>query len=336
MKANGTFFYRDTMKLSRNTFRNIGISLIVFLVLFGAARDFIFIPLMGKVWGLALMTTPDGFLSYKNLVTSLVQSPWIILIGAVLLVLYAVFAMWQTATILIGVTYTHSGKKIGLGSLIRISLLKLKNGFKGKNWMLLVYSLLILPFANVYQTNDLIGTFIVPEYIQDFIDSRTILWVIFLLLMVSAVYLALRWLFLMPAFILRNKDFRQSRLERRLISSDQWLKNGINLGLYSLVELIRLSIVPIILIMLPVCLCFHFTRELDFSLRDDFSDLFPRGYIRYFVKNLFEIPHVDYRNIQLNEKRFCVFVSFEKCLEKGNHSIFLSVYGRFLICRKQR
>ncbi len=267
MRPKEAFLYRQTMRESRNRYKQIGIPLVAFLVLFGMGRDFIVIPLMGKIWGLALSTTPEGFVSNANLVNSLVKSPWIIPIGAVLVIFYGVIALWQSIAIIMGITYLRNGQKLGLGQLIRLSFQKLKGGLKAENWMLMVYSLLILPLANVYQTNDLVGSFIIPEYIQDFINSKTLLFVIFLLLMAAVIYFALKWVFVLPAFILRNKSFRDAGKESGNISSGQWLKNGINIGLYSIIELVRLSIIPVLLIILPVSVCHWFTRDLNYAGR---------------------------------------------------------------------
>jgi len=265
MKSKEGFLYRSTMKDSVKLYKDLGVTLIVFLVLFGAARDYIFIPLLGKIWGLALSTTPEGFISNANFLNAFLKSPWIIPIGAVLIILYAVISMWQVSAIIVGISYAHQGKRIKLWDLIKISFQQLNHRVNKNNWMLLVYSLIIVPFANVYQTNDVINAFVVPEYIQDFINEKAVLFILFTAVALFVTYIALRLFFLLPAFILKKKDYKEAKEESNALTKGNWFKTGVNVALYSLKEFIRLSLLPVVLVSLPVFICFCFTKKLEFS-----------------------------------------------------------------------
>jgi len=260
-----SFFYKLTMRESRRLYKDIGVTLFIFLILFGAARDYVFVPLMGKIWGLALSTTPDGFISNSNFVAALTKSPWIILVGAVMVIVYAAIAMWQASAIIIGIGYARKGIRTGIRDIFKVSFLQLKNRIRKDNWMILIYSLIIVPLANVYQTNDLISRFIIPEYIQDFINANTVLSVLFAILAVFIIYIALKWFFLLPSFILKKKDFKEAKKESNTLTEKCHIKNGINMIAYSVWELVRLSIVPVALILVPVFICYCFTRKMEFA-----------------------------------------------------------------------
>lgn len=255
----------NTAKEARRLYKEIGVTLILFLILFGLARDYLFIPLLGKIWGLALITTPEGFICNANLVDTLLKSPWIVLIGFILVIIYAMISMWQVSAIILGISYAYRGKSIKLLDLFKISFMQIDNRVNKDNWMLLVYSLIIVPFANVYQTNDVISSFILPEYIQDFINEKTVLFILFIVGMALIVYLALRWFYLLPAFILKKKDFKEAKEESDTLTKDCWFKTGVNVSLYSVIEFIRLSILPMVLILLPIYICYSATRELKFA-----------------------------------------------------------------------
>ncbi len=265
MNSIKSLIYRESMKESGKIYRKTGIPLFALLILFGLARDYIFFPLMGKAWGLALSTTPDGFISNSNIITALVKSPWIIPIGAALVIVYALLSLWQITAIIVGIAYTRSGENVRLGDLIKISFVQLQGNFKPRNWMIIVYSLIIIPMTNIYMTNDILSAFIIPEYIQDFIRSKTWLAVLCLIIVIFIVYIALRWLFLLPAFVLKKKDFKYAKAESKTITSKVWLKNGINCFIYSFIELIRISIIPLILIMLPVTVCYLFMHGFRYA-----------------------------------------------------------------------
>jgi len=265
MESTIKLYYMDIRKKSRKLYNNLGIPLFLFLILFSVANNYVFVPLLGKLWGLVLTTTPDGFVSNSNILKTLSQSPWIIPIGLVFIVIYALIALWQVNAILIGIGFLHEGKRIRLRDLIRLSFLSLRDRLHVNNWMILVYSLVIVPLANVYQTNDLISRFVIPEYIQDFINANTLLFIIFIVLFLFITYIALRWFFLLPSFILKSNNFKEAKNESKLLTKKDFLKNGIHIAWYSLEELFRLSIIPAVLILIPVLICYLLTRQMDFA-----------------------------------------------------------------------
>jgi len=265
MNRERSYLYKKAMKDARENFRSMGISLLLFMIVFGVLKNYVFFPLIGKIWGLALNTTPEGYISESNILQALIKSPWVLLIGAALIVVFAVLAMWQVSAMMIGISYMRKGLKMKFPDLFRLSVLQLRGSLKAKNWMLLVYSLVIVPLADIYQTNSLVKAFAIPEYIQDFINSKTLIFIVFVILILFVAYIALKWLFLLPSFILKKKDFKDAKTESNSLTAGCWFKNGVNLALYSIVEFLRLSIAPMILIMFPVVLCYHFTKNLEFS-----------------------------------------------------------------------
>jgi len=311
MNSKNKFIYKNDMKKSRSLYKNMGLTLIIFLIGFGMAKDYLFIPFLGKIWGLVLKTTPDGFISNANLINTIIKCPWIILIGLILIMMRAFISMWQISAIIVEIDYIYHDKYINIIDLIKISFTQIVNRINRHNWLILVYALVIIPFINIYQTNDLVASYMIPEYIQDFINNNTVLFVLFVILVLFVIYISLRWMFILPSFILKKKDFKEAKKESDLLTQNCWLKNGVNKVIYSLIELIRLSIVPLFLIITPVFICYYFTSNLEFSTR-----LFNTIGVTWgfeIVKN------VTGTLVQISTVCFIVELYFTKLKEKGIH-----------------
>lgn len=256
---------KNAFKAARDLFRLTGASLVLFLIVFGLIRDLVFLPVLGKLWDLVLMTTPDGYLTAGNLLSTLGKSPWVLLAAIVLLAAVVVIYIWQLSACILGAGYAMQGKHPALKDLLKVSFIQTREEFKRTNWVFPVYVLILLPLANVYVSNDLIGSFSMPEYIGEYIELRPVLLAAVTALFLGIAYLMFRWFYLLPSFVLGTGDFRTARLESLKMTEKGWLKNGIRIALYNLVEALRLGLLPLVLIMLPVFLCYVGTAKLEFA-----------------------------------------------------------------------
>jgi len=258
---------KNAFKAARDLFRLTGASLVLFLIVFGLIRDLVFLPVLGKLWSLVLMTTPDGYLTAGNLLSTLVRSPWVLLAAIVLLAGVVVIYIWQLSACILGAGYAMQGKHPALKDLLKVSFEQTRTEFKRTNWVFPVYVLVLLPLANVYVSNDLIGSFSIPEYIVEYIELRPVLLAAVTALFLGIAYLMARWFYLLPSFVLGTADFRDARLESLKMTEKGWLKNAVRMVFYNLVEGIRLGLLPLILIMLPVYGCYLATARMEFAAR---------------------------------------------------------------------
>jgi len=258
-------YFQDIRK-SFGTLKKAGTEMFLFVLLFSALRDFILEPLLGKFWGLVLSTTPDGLISNGNLVNTLLKSPWIIPAGVVMLAAYAFIALWQTSGIVTGIGYIYQGKIVRLRDLIRIAAKRTVTCFKPVNLLILLYTLVLLPFTELFSTNDVVSVIAFPEYINDFIFANTALMVLLLLLLTAAIYFVLRWFYVLPAFFLKHENFRDARMESRRLTKKKWFVNGLRLAGYSFVETVRLSIIPFAAVFIPAVIAYICTNKLQYSL----------------------------------------------------------------------
>lgn len=248
------------MKEARKVFKNAGLPLILLVVIFSVFKSRIVIPIISKVWSLTLRTTPYGFISNANIGESIKKCPWIIPIVIVLITIFLFFSMWQAAAIVLGIAYTCEDKKTRVRDIVKKSFNYMLHCFYPKNWMMLIYTIIILPFTNIYQATDYIEAFVMPEYIQDFIDANVILHAMYIIVYLVALYFALRCFYLLPAFFLKGFDYKKASRESFTYTKRGAIRNGVKLTIYGFIESIRLALIPFI-IMILICIAAFFIMQ---------------------------------------------------------------------------
>lgn len=235
------------MKKARALLNKAGLPIYLTVILFSIVKLLIIQPVMGLIWRFSLMTTPEGYISNANIGITLLKSPWIVVIGIILLGIYILFSMWQISATVLGVGYAYKNQSPKVLELLAVSVKDVLHGTRAKNIMLVVYTVIILPFTNSFQASEMIGTFVVPEYIRDFIDSNTFLVITYFVIFILASYLALRWLYLIPAFFLKSRDFKTASEESFAYSEKKTIKNFVRLLIYVFIEFVRLAILPLVI-----------------------------------------------------------------------------------------
>lgn len=254
------------MKESRLLLKNAGAPLFVLSLAFSVITEFMIFPILSQIWEWTLMTTPEGFISNANILKALLYSPWIIPIGACLIILFGAVTMWQVYATFFALGYIFKGQNFKIIELLRLSAKEAYLAMRPKNWMMFLYILVIIPFANVFQATEMIGAFVVPEYIQDFIDSNPWLLAFYLLLVLFAIYLVRRWFFILPVFILEKKSFKEASKESMARTHKSGTKIAINLGIYTVLEVIRLSVLPFALLLVASGLFLYSVEGMPLSL----------------------------------------------------------------------
>ena len=300
------------------------------------------IPLFGWLWSLLLATTPEGFISNANIGEVLLKSPWVLPGALVLAIIYGNIILWQTYLTILGIGYIHQGKEFKITQLIRNSADELKTAIRPNNWGLVVYILLVVPFASIYQMNQTVENFVMPEYISQFIASKLWLWGVYTVILLLVIYLALRLMYIIPSFAFGEKNFLKSLKESFALTKKGWFKNGILLFIYNLIENIRFSIIPILVMAILTIILFLFTHNIEHSKEVYLHFLLP--VVEYFMQKVINtlayISLMCYISISYVRKKEGMDPSFEwNSFEDGKkHGIFLIrlqlkwAFTAFLIC----
>lgn len=110
------------MKYSaRAIIRRAEIPLLAVIVLYKAATNLLFVPLMQQLWSLTLRFAPMHYLSNNN-ASDIFSSPAIILCITLIAILTAFWALYEFSVLLHGLDLARKGETIRLPALLRTSL----------------------------------------------------------------------------------------------------------------------------------------------------------------------------------------------------------------------
>ena len=194
---------------ARATIRRAEIPLLAVIVLYKAATNLLFVPLMQQLWSLTLRFAPMHYLSNNN-ASDIFSSPAIILCITIIAILTAFWALYEFSVLLHGLDLARKGETIRLPALLRTSLADIRHAFLPQNWLDLVYSAVLIPFTNFFLAYNYITQLAVPEYIMGVIRANSRYYLLYLAAGAALLFLCVSWVLVLPLFVLERKSLWQS------------------------------------------------------------------------------------------------------------------------------
>lgn len=179
---------------------------------------FVLTPFLSTLTRFILNQSDINYISYDNLSTILQHHP-LTFIGLIVMLILLVLAVYFEFTfLLLTVYFIEQKQKIDLKQLLKGSLQQIKKVKAGNLLFFLFYFLLILPFIGMNFNSALLAKFQMPAFILDVIfDHNMLLLVLFVAFILLLIYLAVRFIFVLPELIL--KDAKLATAVKR-----SWLK----------------------------------------------------------------------------------------------------------------
>lgn len=197
-------------------------TLLVFELLYKLALAAIFQPVISGLMKAALRLQGLSYLSDETFYT-FVKAPvtWVFL--AVIVFLMAFFTLWDICCIIICFHASYRKQKMPLLTLMYRGLQQALRVVWQRNFILVLYLLIIIPMTHAIYMSGYTASFSVPEFIHDYIFSH--LWMK-ILYVGFWIYMGLRtchWIYSLHYFCLEGCNFRESRLRsRKLLAGHFW------------------------------------------------------------------------------------------------------------------
>ena len=201
--------YNSMKHSARAIIRRAEIPLLAVIVLYKAATNLLFVPLMQQLWSLTLRFAPMHYLSNNN-ASDIFSSPAIILCITLIAILTAFWALYEFSVLLHGLDLARKGETIRLPALLRTSLADIRHAFLPQNWLVLVYSAVLIPFTNFFLAYNYITQLAVPEYIMGVIQANSRYYLLYLAAGAALLFLCVSWVLVLPLFVLERKSLWQS------------------------------------------------------------------------------------------------------------------------------
>lgn len=197
--------YKDTRSHALTLLHRASAAVLTAVLVYKALTYLLFLPAMNGIWSLTLRCSPVNYLTNNN-AHQIFTSPTI-LGGIVLIVLLA--ACWNLygfSILLHGFELARRGETLRPVSLFVRSLGDIHHVLLPKNWPILLYCALLIPFTDVFVTYNYISQLAVPEYILGLVRAKPLYLVLFLLILGAAFLFTLLWVLVLPLFTLERKS----------------------------------------------------------------------------------------------------------------------------------
>ena len=197
--------YKDTRNHALTLLHRASAAVLTAVLVYKALTYLLFLPAMNGIWSLTLRCSPVNYLTNNN-AHQIFTSPTI-LGGIVLIVLLA--ACWNLygfSILLHGFALARRGETLRPVSLFVRSLGDTRHVLLPKNWPILLYCALLIPFTDVFVTYNYISQLAVPEYILGLVRAKPLYLVLFLLILGAAFLFTLFWVLVLPLFTLERKN----------------------------------------------------------------------------------------------------------------------------------
>ena len=197
--------YKDIRSHALTLLHRASAAVLAAVLVYKALTYLLFLPAMNGIWSLTLRCSPVNYLTNNN-AHQIFTSPTI-LGGIVLIVLLAAFwNLYGFSILLHGFALARRGETLRLASLFVRSLGDIRHVLLPKNWPILLYCALLIPFTDVFVTYNYISQLAVPEYILGLVRAKPLYLVLFLLILGAAFLFTLFWVLVLPLFTLERKN----------------------------------------------------------------------------------------------------------------------------------
>ena len=197
--------YKDTRSHALTLLHRASTAVLTAVLVYKALTYLLFLPAMNGIWSLTLRCSPVNYLTNNN-AHQIFTSPTI-LGGIALIVLLAAFwNLYGFSILLHGFALARRGETLRPVSLFVRSLGDIRHILLPKNWPILLYCALLIPFTDVFVTYNYISQLAVPEYILGLVRAKPLYLVLFLLILGAAFLFTLFWVLVLPLFTLERKS----------------------------------------------------------------------------------------------------------------------------------
>lgn len=231
--------WRDLRQYSKNFWRH-WLAFIILFVGMDLANQLVFIPLFRLATTYILQAGGIPFISYQNIGLLITQHTAVVIGLLVELVLLLLVIYWQFAYLLQELRLILSGQ-ISFKRLMKDSWMAIHDIRPGSLPMMLLYFVLVLPFADLVFRTPLLSKVQIPEFILDFMTRSSLLLTILIIFYIVTTVLGVRLIMTLPLMIYRHQRTRQALVQSwRLTGKLKWwqyVKRLIVLGVLAAIVL---------------------------------------------------------------------------------------------------
>lgn len=185
--------------------------LILFEILWKLVTLLVIAPACAGLIQLAIHLAKLKYLTTSNLLQFL-RSPWTILLLAVLLLLAALYTLFEIAAVCICFRQSRFQKvRTTLGRMVRSGLQSVLHFFRGGGPFLVLHLLVLIPLMQFSATSGIFTAMGIPDFLAYYMTKKEFLLPIYVAAIILCCLLSVRWVFSSVLFTQNQCSYRSAR-----------------------------------------------------------------------------------------------------------------------------
>ena len=185
--------------------------LILFEILWKLVTLLVIAPACAGLIQLAIHLAKLKYLTTSNLLQFL-RSPWTILLLAVLLLLAALYTLFEIAAVCTCFRQPRQqGVRVTLGHMVRSGLHSLVHFFRGGGPLLVLHLLVLIPLMQFSATSGIFTAMGIPDFLAYYMTKKEFLLPIYVAAIILCCLLSVRWVFSSVLFTQNQCSYRSAR-----------------------------------------------------------------------------------------------------------------------------
>ena len=185
--------------------------LILFEILWKLVTLLVIAPACAGLIQLAIHLAKLKYLTTSNLLQFL-RSPWTILLLAVLLLLAALYTMFEIAAVCTCFRQSRFQKvRTTLGRMVRSGLQSVLHFFRGGGPFLVLHLLVLIPLMQFSATSGIFTAMGIPDFLAYYMTKKEFLLPIYVVAIILCCLLSVRWVFSSVLFTQNQCSYRSAR-----------------------------------------------------------------------------------------------------------------------------
>ena len=185
--------------------------LILFEILWKLVTLLVIAPACAGLIQLAIHLAKLKYLTTSNLLQFL-RSPWTILLLAVLLMLAALYTLFEIAAVCICFRQSRFQKvRTTLGRMVRSGLQSVLHFFRGGGPFLVLHLLVLIPLMQFSATSGIFTAMGIPDFLAYYMTKKEFLLPIYVAAIILCCLLSVRWVFSSVLFTQNQCSYRSAR-----------------------------------------------------------------------------------------------------------------------------
>lgn len=219
------YFLKNTLHLFRHNFKVVTLYVLVCSVFSLIATSM----LTSATTKLIMAITGNTYISPANL-RDVVLHPLSILVLLFEQLIATQIALFQISGLLHAFSMGQIGLETNLDSMFMAALRTCRKAAHPKNWLIIVFLLVLMPLTKVMPLAGTTHKLIVPGFVNQTIDYTAVYTVAYSILYTILLCIALVYVFSINIFVLKDVDFIPSCAESRRLGKGRYLKTVLFLG----------------------------------------------------------------------------------------------------------